>query len=145
VFDRLVAGNTGEPGFFWTNDYDIGTNPCAEISIPDMGFCNLTEVNLGEIKSQKELEDAVKAATFIGTLQAGFTDFFFLRSGWRQNAERDALLGVSLTGIASCPILDDLDFKKAARVAVKENERVSNIIGINKAKRITTVDGSPVE
>lgn len=142
VFQRLVAGNTGEPGFFWTNDYDMGTNPCAEISIPNMGFCNLTEVNLGAITNQTELNQAVKSAAFIGTLQAGYTDFFFLRDGWRKNAERDALLGVSLTGIASCAVVDELDFKEAAEVAVKENQRVSKIIGINEAKRVTTVKPS---
>ena len=142
VFDRLQVGNTGEPGFFWTSDYNVGTNPCAEISVNDMGLCNLTEVNLSIIKTQEELEDRVKSAAFIGTLQAGYTDFFYLRDGWKKTAERDALLGVSLTGIASCTVLDELDFKKAAKVAIKENKRVAEIIGINEAKRVTTVKPS---
>lgn len=142
VYDRLRKGNTGEPGFFWTNDYNVGTNPCAEISLDDMGFCNLTEVNLGAIKSQEDLVEAVKTAAFIGTLQAAYTDFFYLRPGWKKTAERDALLGVSITGIASHGDLSQFDFKKAAKAAVKENERVAGIIGINKAKRITTVKPS---
>jgi len=107
-----------------------------------MGLCNLSELNIEKIKDQKELNDAVKTAAFIGTLQAGYTDFFYLRDGWRKTAERDALLGVSLTGIASQSDLSQFDFNEAARVAVTENERVSALIGINKAKRVTTVKPS---
>ena len=127
----------GEPGILWTNDKDMLTNPCGEISIPSKGLCNLTEVNASYIESEEDLHQRVKDATFLGTLQAGYTEFHYLRDEWRENAERDALLGVSYTGIASGELLK-YDLKKAAKVAIEENIRVANIIGINPAKRIGT-------
>ena len=142
VFNRLQHGNTGEPGFFWTNDYDIGTNPCGEVSLSPNQLCNLTELNLGEVKNQNQLEKLVKDAAFIGTLQAGYTDFFYLREEWKKNAQRDALLGVSITGIASCPIIDELDFTKASQILIEENKRVAKLIGINEAKRTSVVKPS---
>jgi ribonucleoside-diphosphate reductase alpha chain len=80
----------------------------------------------------------VKAAAFIGTLQAGYTDFHYLREVWKDTTEKDALIGVSMTGIASKKVLE-LDMKKAADVVKRENTRVAKLIGINKAARTTCV------
>lgn len=136
-WDTVKASRCGEPGIVITNDRDWGFNPCVEASLRPWTFCNLTEVNGSAATSQEELEKMVAAAAFIGTLQAGFTDFHYLRPVWRENTEEDALLGVSLTGIAG--MMPGLDMEKAARVAVSVNERVAKEIGIKPAKRVTNV------
>lgn len=138
VWQRVKESGAGEPGIFWTNDYDVGTNPCAEISLNSNQYCNLVEVNVSDVTTQEELNARVKAATFIGTLQAGYTDFHYLRTVWRDTTEKEALLGVSMTGIASGGVLK-LDLKEAARLTKEENARVAALIGINGSARITTV------
>lgn len=141
LWKRVEDSKAGEPGLLLTNDKDLGTNPCAEISLKANQFCNLTEVNVSDITSQEDLNNRVKAATFIGTLQAGYTNFHYLRPIWQRTTEKDALLGVGLTGIGS-GVYKDYDFKESARVAKEENERVSEKIGINRASRITTIKPS---
>jgi len=138
LWERVKASGAGEPGFYFSNDKDWGTNPCCEIALRSYQFCNLTEVNVSDIKSQEDYEDRVRAAAFIGTLQAGYSDFHYLRDIWRRNTEKDALIGVSMTGIASGAVLD-LDMKTAANVVKTENERVAKLIGIKSAARTTTV------
>ena len=138
IWDRVRASGAGEPGFYFTYDKDWGTNPCCEIALRPYQFCNLTEVNVSNVKSQEEYEERVKAAAFIGTLQASYTDFHYLRSVWQRTTERDALVGVSMTGIASGAVLD-LDMKAAAKVVKEENARVAELIGINPAARTTCV------
>lgn len=138
LWERVKASGAGEPGFYFSNDKDWGTNPCCEIALRSYQFCNLTEVNVSDVKSQEDYEARVKAAAFIGTLQAGYTDFHYLRDVWRRNTEKDALIGVSMTGIASGAVLD-LDMKSAAKVVKDENERVAKLIGIKSAARCTTV------
>ena len=105
LWKRVEDSGSGEPGVFWTNDYDVGTNPCAEISLRPNQYCNLVEVNVSDVTTQEELNNRVKAATFIGTLQAGYTDFHYLRNVWKDTTEKEALLGVSMTGIASGGVL----------------------------------------
>jgi hypothetical protein len=100
--------------------------------------CNLSEVNVSDVESQEDLNDRVRAASFIGTLQAGYTDFHYLRPVWQRTTEKDALIGVSMTGIGSNRVAD-LDLKEASSIAVAENKRVANIIGIRSAARTTTV------
>ena len=138
IWKKVEQSGSGEPGVFWTNDYDIGTNPCAEISLNSNQYCNLVEVNVSDVTTQEELNARVKAATLIGTLQAGYTDFHYLRNVWKETTEREALLGVSMTGIASAGVLK-LDLKEAANETVLENKRVAALIGINSSARITTV------
>lgn len=133
--------NSGEPGIFWTNDYDIGTNPCAEISLKSCQFCNVTETNVDDVTDQTDLNNRVRAAAFIGTLQASYTNFHYLRPIWRENTEKDALIGVGMTGIGSARILS-LDLVEAANVVVQENARVAMMIGINPAARCTTIKPS---
>ena len=93
------------------------------------------------IESQEDLNNRAKAAAFIGTLQAGYTDFHYLRDIWKETTEKDALIGVGMTGIGSGVILQ-YNLKQAAQAVVKENARVAALIGINKAARTTTIKPS---
>ena len=138
LWDRVKASGAGEPGFYFTFDKDWGTNPCCEIALRPYQFCNLTEVNVSNVDSQEEYEARVKAAAFIGTLQASYTDFHYLRPVWQRNTEKDSLIGVSMTGIASGNVLK-LDMKAAAKVVKQENKRVAALLGINPAARTTGV------
>jgi len=117
------------------------TGNCCEIALRPYQFCNLCEVNVSDIESQEDLEARVKAATLIGTLQASYSDFHYLRDIWKKTTEKDALLGIGMTGIGSGVILN-YDLEKAAKVANQENARVAEILGINKAARVTTVKPS---
>jgi len=141
LWARIKASGAGEPGIFFTNDKEWGTNPCAEIALRSNQFCNLCEVNVSDLESQEDYEARVKAAAFIGTLQASYTDFHYLRDVWRRTTEKEALLGIGMTGIASNKV-QKLDMKKAAKVAVEENKRVAALLGINPAARVTTVKPS---
>jgi ribonucleoside-diphosphate reductase alpha chain len=138
LWKKIELSNAGEPGIYLSNDKDWGTNPCCEIALRPFQFCNLCEVNVSDVVDQQDLEDRVRAATFIGTLQAGYTDFHYLRPIWQRTTEKDALLGVGMTGIGSGAV-QKLDVKAATKVAKEENERVAGILGINKAARITTI------
>ena len=140
-WSKIKDSGSGEPGFYLSNDKDMGVNPCAEIALRSNQFCNLTEINANDINTQEEFNKRSRAAAFIGTLQAGYTDFHYLRPIWKKTTEKDALLGVSMTGIASMKIFD-LDQNEAANEAIEENKRVASIIGINQAARITTVKPS---
>ena len=138
LWKRVEASGSGEPGFYFNNDKDWGTNPCCEIALRPFQFCNLCEVNVSNVESQEDLNERVKGASFIGTLQAGYTDFHYLRDIWRETTEKDALIGVSMTGIGSGSVLK-YDMSKAADVVKRENSRIAKIIGINKSARTTTV------
>ena len=138
LWKRVELSGAGEPGIYFNNDKDWGTNPCCEIALRPFQFCNLCEVNASDISSQEDYNERVKAAAFIGTLQAGYTNFHYLRDVWRETTEKDALIGVSMTGIASNAVLS-LDMSEAANVVKEENERIASIIGINTAARCTTV------
>ena len=141
LWKKIELSNSGEPGIYFSNDKDWGTNPCCEIALRPFQFCNLCEVNVSNVESQEDLNERVRVGAFIGTLQAAYTDFHYLRDIWRKTTEKDALLGVGMTGIGSGAILK-YDLKKAASLTVEENARVAELIGINKAARITTVKPS---
>jgi ribonucleoside-diphosphate reductase alpha chain len=141
LWKKIELSNSGEPGFIFSNDKDAGTNPCAEINLKPNQFCNLCEVNASTIESQEDLNERVKAAAFIGTLQASYTDFHYLRDVWKKTTEKEALLGIGMTGIASGTVFK-YSLKEAAKIAVEENTRVAEVIKINKAARITTVKPS---
>jgi len=138
LWKRVELSGSGEPGIYLNNDKDWGTNPCCEIALRPYQFCNLCEVNASDIESQEDLNARVKAAAFIGTLQAGYTDFHYLREIWQETTEKDALIGVSMTGIASGRVLG-YDMTAAANVVKKENARIARLIGIKSAARCTTV------
>ena len=109
-----------------------------EIALRPHQFCNLVEINASDISSQEEYEERCKVATFIATLQASYTDFHYLREIWRRTTEKDALIGVSMTGIASGKVLK-LDMSAAAKEVIKENKRVAKLLDINPAARTTCV------
>jgi ribonucleoside-diphosphate reductase alpha chain len=138
IMKACENSKAGEPGVYWCNNDEDGANPCVEIGLLPNQFCNLTTAVVYNCPTQEELERRVKAAAFIGTLQAAYTDFHMLRPIWKENTEKEALLGVSLTGIASGDILK-LDIKAAANVATSENRRIAAIIGINPAARVTCI------
>ena len=141
LWKRIEASGSGEPGIYWSNDLDWGTNPCCEIGLRPYQFCNLCEVNVSDITCQEDLNDRVTAAAFFGTLQAGFTDFHYLRDVWKMTTFRDALLGIGMTGIASGEILK-YNLEVAAAVAKKTNQLITEIIGTNEAARITCIKPS---
>ena len=138
LWERVELSGAGEPGIYFNNDKDWGTNPCCEIALRPFQFCNLCEVNVSNVESQEDLNERVKAASFIGTLQASYTDFHYLRQIWRDTTEKDALIGVSMTGIASNKV-SELNLAESAEIVKKENARIARILGINKSARCTTV------
>ena len=138
LWERIKESGSGEPGIYLTNDKDYGCNPCCEISLRPFQFCNLTEVNVSDVKDQTDYENRARAAAFIGTLQAAYTDFHYLRPVWQRNTEKDYLIGVSMTGIASGQVTN-MDMNAAADVVKSENARVAALVGIGAASRCTTV------
>jgi ribonucleoside-diphosphate reductase alpha chain len=141
LWKRIEASGSGEPGLYWSNNKDWGTNPCCEIALRPYQFCNLCEVNVSDIEDQYDLNNRVGAAAFFGTLQAGFTDFHYLRPIWAKTTQHDALLGIGMTGIGSGEIMK-YDLKMAAHIAKKVNQMISERTGINEAARISCVKPS---
>lgn len=84
----------------------FGTNPCGEIILRSMEFCNLTEIVARAGDSQKDIERKARLATILGTWQSALTDYRYIRKGWKNNSEEERLLGVSITGIMDCPLLN---------------------------------------
>jgi len=138
LWKRIELSGSGEPGIYFNHDKDWGTNPCCEIGLRPFQFCNLCEVNVSNVTDQDDYNARVKAAAFIGTLQAGYTEFHYLREIWQETTEKDALIGVSMTGIGSAAVLQ-LDMQEGANIVKSENARVSKLIGINRAARTTCV------
>ena len=137
-WEKIKASGSGEPGIYFSNDKDYGANPCVEIALKACSFCNLTTINASDIEDQADLNARAIMAARIGTLQSGYTDFHYLRDCWQQNCEKEPLLGISMTGIASGNVLA-LNLEEAAKLAVEENKRIAELIGIKPAKRVTCV------
>lgn len=135
---RIELSNSGEPGIFLTNDKDWGANPCLEISLRPFQFCNLCEINVSDVESQEDLNSRARASAFIGTLQASYTDFHYLRAVWKKTTDKDGLIGISMTGIASGQVLK-YDVQEASSVVIQENRRVAKLIGIRPASRTTCI------
>ena len=114
----------------------MSNNIGVEATLRPYSFCNLTEFNASDVESQEDLNERAKIAAFIGTLQAGYTDFHYLRPIWKRVTDEDALLGVSMTGVASNQVFK-YNLTEAAEEVLKENARVAGIIGINTAARTT--------
>ena len=138
VWKRVEESRSGEPGFYLSNDKDWGCNPCCEIGLRPFQFCNLVEINVSDVTEQEELNARARSASFIATLQASYTDFHYLRPIWKRTTEKEALIGVSMTGIASGGVLK-LDMSEAALEVNKMNRQVAMQIGINRAARTTCV------
>lgn len=129
-------------------DYDFGTNPCGEILLRSMGFCNLSEVVIRETDSVETLKEKVRLATIIGTIQSTLTNFRYLRKKWKENAEEERLLGVSLTGIMDSNLTNGKGKGTAEMLqilkeySVEVNKEWAAKIGINPSVAITTVKPS---
>lgn len=141
LWKRVEASGSGEPGIYWSNNKDWGTNPCCEIALRPYQFCNLCEVNVSDVESQEDLNARVAAAAFFGTLQAGFFNFHYLRPIWSKTTQKDALLGIGMTGIGSGEILK-YDLEIAADVAKSVNQMISAKIGTNEAARVNCIKPS---
>lgn len=126
-------------------DHNYGTNPCGEITLRPMQFCNLSEVVVRPNMTKEDLIQRVEIAAIIGTVQSMCTDFPYLRKNWKRNSEEERLLGVSLTGIQDnrALILDGdgvlEDARDAARAA---NIEMADALGIEASRAITTVKPS---
>jgi len=142
----------GEPGFIWADDKESLFNPCVEIGMwayHDVGgtlvsgwqACNLCEINGKKIKSKEDFRIAARGAAILGTIQAGYTDFHYLGETTKKIVDREALLGVSITGMMDNPdiIFDPEIQKEMAKLIVDTNEEIAAKIGINPAARCTCV------
>ena len=142
LWKRIQESGSGEPGIYFSNDKDWGTNPCCEIALRPYQFCNLVEINASSVESELDFFRRVKYATLIATMQAGYTDFHYLRDIWKKNTEKDALLGISMTGIAS-GTLDNFNFEElmeASNDLIRDcNALFAEDFGINPAARTTCV------
>jgi len=141
LWKRIEASGSGEPGIYWSHNRDWGTNPCCEIALRPYQFCNLCEINVSNIESQTDLNDRTAVAAFFGTLQAGFFDFHYLRPIWAKTTQKDALLGIGMTGIGSGEILK-YDLEIAANTAKVVNSMISSQIGTNEAASLTCIKPS---
>lgn len=140
IYNMCRDSGSGEPGVYWTNNEDWGSNPCCEIGLKPNQFCNLTTVNQSNIIDKKDFLSRISAATVIGTLQASYTEFDYLRPVWQKTTEEEALLGVSFTGIAdSSGIVTNEWLREGAALAKEVNEKIAKKIGINPAARITAI------
>jgi ribonucleoside-diphosphate reductase alpha chain len=137
LWEKIQMSGSGEPGIMLTNDKDVLGNPCNEVALRSNQMCNLVEINASDIVDQEDYNNRVRSAAFIATLQASYTDFHYLRDIWKRTTEKEALIGVSMTGVASNKIFE-LNIKEAAEIVKNENERVAELIKINKAARTTT-------
>jgi len=141
----------GEPGFVFVESKEHTTNPCVEIGMyPQINKksgwqgCNLTEINGGKCNTEEDFYKACRAASILGTLQAGYTDFKFLTDTSKLIFDREALLGVSITGWMNNPdiLFNEKILEKGAEIVKEVNREVAKIIGINPAARTTCVKPS---
>lgn len=139
IFDMCISSNSGEPGFSWTNDIEMGYNPCHEISLHSNQFCNLTTTNMTGIKNEKDFENRIYAASLLGTLQASYTQFPYLSERWKEITEQEALIGCSFTGVADAPGVSAETLQRMAQRVLDVNSKYAKIIGINEAARATAV------
>lgn len=140
-WERIKASRAGEPGISWTNNPEYGFNPCHEISLRPYSFCNLVEINGSDIESENDYYQRCRVASFIATLQASYTDFVYLRSVWKEHTDKDALIGVGITGVASNTIQKEW-IRFGADEVKRVNEETAEDIGIRKAARTTTIKPS---
>jgi ribonucleoside-triphosphate reductase (thioredoxin) len=149
VFNRVAARKQAAITGRRKLDYEFGTNPCGEIILRPYGFCNLSEVVVRDADTLENLEQKVEIATIIGTFQSTLTDYKYIRKKWKENAEEERLLGVSLTGIMDHPVLSngkDLTLpeylKGLKQHAITTNLHWARLLGINQSTSITTVKPS---
>jgi len=140
----------GEPGFVWADSTELLVNPCVEIGMwpvceetGESGWqaCNLSTINCSKVKTEQDFFDACRAATIIGTLQAGFSEFEYLGGASERIISREALLGVSMTGMMENAevCLDPSSQKRGANIVKKTNARIAELLGIRQAARTTCI------
>jgi ribonucleoside-diphosphate reductase alpha chain len=138
IFNICKDSRAGEPGFMWTNNLEYGTNPCAEIGLRPYQFCNLTTVSQTNLEGKKDFLSRINSAAFLGTLQASYTDFPYIRPIWKETTESEALLGVSFTGIADAGNKVSAEWlQEGAQMVLETNSKTAKKIGINSAARNT--------
>jgi len=143
VFNRQAARNMMPERR--DQDHEFGTNPCSEILLRSRGLCNLSEVVARKDDDMDSLKRKIKFATILGTLQSTLTDFRYLSSGWRKNAEEERLLGVSFTGIYDCPFLirsTPEQLRELRDYAISINKTWAKKLGINQSASVTCVKPS---
>lgn len=139
IFSTLIKNGTGEPGFSWSANLEMGFNPCHEVSLNPFQFCNLVTNNIADVKDKKDFLRRLESSAFISTLQAAYTDFPYLRDSWKKMTEKEALIGVSLTGICDYGSVPAEWLNEGAELVKKTNEMYAKKIGINPAARTTTL------
>ena len=152
TFNQLMSWvkEYGEPGFVWAESTEMGFNPCVEIGLYPVDvetgksgwqFCNLAEINGKRANTEERFYEACKAASILGTLQAAYTNFPYVGTTTENITKREALLGVSITGMMDNPdVLFDPQIQRNGAKIVKDiNRHVASIIGINAAARTTCV------
>ena len=148
VFNRQSAQKKAAQNKRRESDIEFGTNPCSEIILRPNQFCNLTEVVCRSGDTKTTLKNKIEMATILGTIQATFTNFGYLRKRWQNNTEEERLLGVSLTGIMDCPVLNGtssnlpstLEYLRS--VAVETNKQWASKLNIPQSTAITCVKPS---
>lgn len=150
TFSRIFEATKqyGEPGFYWRSDKGVGPNPCCEVGFkPTLNghtgwqFCNLVTINGALVNTEEDFYQYCKAAATIGTIQATYNKFPFLGEVTEQLMKEDPLIGVSIGGIMNTPdiLLNSEILKKGATIVKEQNEKIANILGINKSSRSTVL------
>ena len=149
IFSRQAAKSTVAKIGRRDSNYEFGTNPCSEIILRPNQFCNLTEVVARDTEDENSLERKVRLASILGTYQSCLTDFPYLRKIWQKNTEEERLLGVSITGILDCPLLNNTNdndlpsrLERLKNIAVVTNKEFADALGIQQSAAITCVKPS---
>jgi len=153
--DDVIAWNDAPANKGWERleskqkvAYEFGTNPCSEIILRPYQFCNLTEVVIRATDTLEQLENKVRIATILGTIQSTYTKFPYLRKIWQTNTEEERLLGVSLTGIMDNPLMTtknaglDKTLEHLKNVAITTNAEWAGSLGVPVSAAITCVKPS---
>jgi len=149
IFSRKAAKSTVAKNGRRDDGYEFGTNPCSEIILRPYQFCNLTEIVARYEDSNEDLQRKVRLATILGTFQSTLTSFPYLRKIWQKNTEEERLLGVSITGILDCPLLNNVNdeglssrLESLRDVAVVTNKEFAELLNIPQSTAVTCVKPS---
>ena len=148
IFNRAASQRQAAKNGRRNPEWEFGTNPCSEIILRPYQFCNLTEVVVRATDSIETLEQKVKLATILGTIQSTYTNFPYLRKKWKDNTEEERLLGVSLTGIMDNPLMTSKNvalektLEHLRNVAIATNAEWADRLGIPRSAAITCVKPS---
>ncbi len=148
IFNRDASRRVVEQNGRRDPEWEWGTNPCSEIILRPNQFCNLTEIVARSTDTKQSLERKVRLATILGTIQSSLTHFPYLRRAWTRNTEEERLLGVSMTGIFDCPLINHVSkdseelLDSLKQIAIKVNKQYANAMGIPQSAAITCVKPS---